>query len=186
RSNAARKRGPPKTGTQPASVSRSPPPCHTAIRPDTHNLVTRRMPVLPFIITRVRATHPRRLAPTALHIRRLHPHPDGLLNNGLAQLTTGKGAALGSNQCRHTCQYKRNRNRNCIQLEAVHGSSSSCPYPPTLGNSPPSCVSIFRITNAKARLLTSLSSTSSDSFSWSVMASSTVSSTRLGNRPCIT
>src|SRR5690606_19389506 len=122
---------------RPDSVTRSPPPCHTAIRPDTHNLVTRRMPVLPFIITRVRATHPRRLAPTALHVRRLHSHPDGLLDNGLAQLTTGKGAALGSNQRRHTCQY--NRNRNCIPLEAVHGSSSSRPYPPTLGNSPPSC-----------------------------------------------
>src|SRR5690606_12882075 len=73
---------------RPDSVTRSPPPCHTAIRPDTHNLVTRRIPVLPFIITRMRATHPRRLAPTALHVRRLHPDPDGLLDNGLAQLTT--------------------------------------------------------------------------------------------------
>src|SRR5690554_6423470 len=78
----------PKTGTPPDSVTRSPPPCHTAIRPDAHNLVTRRIPVLPFIITRMRATHPRRLAPTALHVRRLHPDPDGLLDNGLAQLTT--------------------------------------------------------------------------------------------------
>src|SRR5690606_13450627 len=42
-------------------------------------------------------------------------HPEGA--------PTGKGAALGSNQRRHTCQYKRNR--NCIQHETVHGRQRS-------------------------------------------------------------